>query len=486
MAPFVGRERELATLTTELDRVRAGAGDAKPGRCMLLRGRRRVGKSRLVEELCRRADVPYFFFTASQQGPRELALFTAEIADSTLSNRESISGVTPESWDGALRLLATAVGQQASIVVVDELPYLVDDDPTLEATLQKLWDRTLSELPVLLILVGSDLAMMEALDTHGRAFFQRGRQLVVPPFSPLETGEIVGSPTPADAFDAYLVTGGLPLICDEWPRGLDLWGYLDKTLSEPASALAVSAERTLAAELDGELNARRALEAIGSGERTFTAIGQRSGVSAMTLTRSLDALRLKRIVARETPLSTRKGSDPRYRIEDPYLRFWLRFIGPHMAEIDRGRGDRVLRRTADGWPSWRGRAIEPVIREALRRRDPTDGLVAPGTIGSYWTRSNDPEVDIIAADTSPVAKELLFAGSIKWRDNSPFDMSDLAALAANVQRVPGGSAATPLMAVSRSGTSAQGLAAALGPDDLIEAWKLPDPDGAREGAAIDK
>ncbi len=74
-----------------------------------------------------------------------------------------------------MRLLAAGVEDQLpAIVILDEFPYLVADDPSLEATFQKLWDRVLSKKRILLILVGSDLATLESLDDYDRAFHQRG------------------------------------------------------------------------------------------------------------------------------------------------------------------------------------------------------------------------------------------------------------------------------------------------------------------------
>jgi hypothetical protein len=62
-------------------------------------------------------------------------------------------------------------------------------------------DRTLSKLPVLLILIGSDLAMMEQLNTYRRPFYQRGTELVVSPLNPAEVAGVLDLP-PADALDA--------------------------------------------------------------------------------------------------------------------------------------------------------------------------------------------------------------------------------------------------------------------------------------------
>jgi uncharacterized protein len=154
----------------------------------------------------------------------------------------------PSTWDAALTLLAGILPvDQPSMVVLDEMPYLTREDPGFEGTLQKLFDRTLSRLPVLLVLIGSDLAMMEALNTYGRPFYQRGTEMVVPPLNPAEVAAMLGLP-PAEAIDAYLITGGLPLILDEWPRGASLWDYLESAVRRPTSALIVTGERALSGE----------------------------------------------------------------------------------------------------------------------------------------------------------------------------------------------------------------------------------------------
>ncbi len=70
---------------------------------------------------------------------------------------------------------------------------------------------------MLLVLIGSDLSMMEALNSYGCPFHQRGREMVLGPLNPAEVGRMLGL-DPTEAFDAALVTGGLPLICAEWSR----------------------------------------------------------------------------------------------------------------------------------------------------------------------------------------------------------------------------------------------------------------------------
>ncbi|MEV4706879.1 ATP-binding protein [Actinoplanes sp. NPDC049316] len=470
MVEFVGRQRELASLGNLLAKVRRATDGERPGRCLLMRGRRRIGKSSLVEAFVDQAAGPAMFFTASGASTDiELESFTEAVSASTLPDRDVFAEAQPGNWSAALRQLAGILpDDRPSIVVIDEVPYLAERVDAFEGILQRAWDRELSRKPVLLILIGSDLSMMEALSSYGRPFHQRGTEMVLGPLTPAEVGLMLGL-EPAAAFDAALVTGGLPLICAAWEPGSDVDTFLERELADPVSPLLVSAERSLAAEFPESAMAAAVLSAIGSGERTFTNIARAAGgISHTTLTRALDVLIEKRLVAAELPLSTTPSKERRYRVTDPYLRFWLTFVKPYLPEIERLRGDITVGRVKAGWTSWRGRTIEPLLRDSLARLLPDDTLPSAPVVGSYWTRSNSIEIDVVGADRAPVARELFFLGSIKWLERSPFDDHDMLALQrhrAAVTQEP-----LPLLALSRSGVTAKGLAAAYGPDDLIRAW----------------
>jgi AAA+ ATPase superfamily predicted ATPase len=465
---FVGRGRELAVLDRELAKVKVG--DGRPGRCVMLRGRRRVGKSRLVERFAEQSGTPFLFYAATGASPEaDLERLARDAQSSTLPLANLLSSARPGSWDAAFDVLAAALpDDRPSVVVIDEVPYLMDAEGAFEGILQRAWDRVLETKPILLILIGSDLSMMEALNSYGRPFHQRGREMVLGPLNPAEVGAMLGLGA-AEAFDATLITGGLPLICTEWPQGAGMWDFLSATLSDPVSALLVSAERSLAAEFPLQAQARKVLSAIGSGERTFSNIARAAGgIGGAPLQRSLALLMDKRVVAVDLPLSTRPSRESRYRIADPYLRFWLKLLGPALGEIERGRGDLSLERIRENWTSWRGRAVEPLLREALARLLPDAQLPAAAAIGGYWTRTNDVEIDIVGADRAPVAKELLFVGSVKWLETTPFDDHDLAALLRHRSVLT--AAPIPVVAVSRSGINCSGLNAAYGPTDLLSAW----------------
>ena len=124
MARFVGRVNELALLANHLDQVRRG-GRLDKGQAILLRGRRRVGKSALVTEFVRRSGVPSVYFAAAKGAPLadELAQLTLAIAESDLPRASVARGNSPASLTAALSLLAAALPSDSpSIVVLDEVP----------------------------------------------------------------------------------------------------------------------------------------------------------------------------------------------------------------------------------------------------------------------------------------------------------------------------------------------------------------------------
>lgn len=464
---FVGRRDELARLGRMLDDVRRTGR----GGFVAIRGRRRVGKSRLVDELTRRAGCPSAFFTATQGDPvDEVGRFLDAVARSDLPAATDVrAGLRADSWESALELAARdASWDRPSIVVIDEFPYLVDKDPAIESVLQAVWDRRLQKLPVLLVLIGSDRAVMDALSDHGRPLYDRPREMLVEPLRPAEVGELLELP-PADALDAYLIIGGFPVLALEWGAGRSREDYLADAVADPTSFLVVSAERALAAEFQAEAHARAVLGAIGADARVHKEIAKRTGLTATTLARAFDILVAKGVVDRVTPYSAKPSPrNRRYYVDDPYLRFWLRFVGPGLDEIERGRGELVLERLTAAWNTYRGRAIEPIVVDRVERLLPDRRLPGALYAGGYWTRNGAVEVDIVGGDARPAADRVAFVGSIKWRANGPFTAADTRALLAQRAAVPGADSSTPLIGISRNGFEPDvGLDVELGPDSLV-------------------
>ncbi|MFE3761246.1 hypothetical protein ACFXPI_05710 [Streptomyces sp. NPDC059104] len=103
--------------------------------------------------------------------------------------------------------------------------------------------------------------------------------------------------------------------------------FLCEAVANPLAPLLVAGELSLLGEFPETSHSRAALEAVGSGERTFSTIAaQVGGTGALpsgTLSPLLNTLPAKRVLAAGLPLSAKAdGKNKRYRIADPYLRLW--------------------------------------------------------------------------------------------------------------------------------------------------------------------
>jgi hypothetical protein len=478
---FTGRRAELEMISKRVDHIRR-TGE---GRSMAIRGRRQIGKSRLVQELCDRTGLPYCFHTAVKgaSATEAVNLFHRTLRESSLltdTARALLPTAPPTGgWGDMLRLLAAALPEQPSIVVLDELPWLSEHDSAFDGHLQVTWDRLMSHKPVLLLLLGSDLHMMQRLTEYDRPFYGRADNMILGPFTPAETAAITNL-TGADAIDAQLVTGGLPGLALRWPNGVPALDFLTAEVRDPTSAFFGVPEQALASEFPAPDTTRRVIEAIGgSGGRTFSNIAgeasdQSTPLSSGTLAPLLQRLTgEKQILAVDRPLSTRPSKLAQYRIADSNLRLYLTILRDVHQQALRGRtlaGQEIL---AARWSAWRGNAVEPMIREALTNAAFAGELPWPGVhdVGNWWNRQSTAEIDLVGADRNPVANRVMFAGSIKWQDG-PFDRHHLAELQRDAPLIPGFDAGCGLVVVSRSGTALPPDAVDViwSPDDVVRAW----------------
>jgi uncharacterized protein len=438
---------------------------------LALRGRRQIGKSRLVEEFIARSGAGAVFYTASRQSAaEELRNFGEQLASSATAAAAVAAAGPIGSWEAALTIAAAdASARRPLVLVIDELPFLIESEPAIEAILQKQWDRRLEALPVLLVLIGSDLSMMAALSSYGRPLYGRLTEMTVGPLSPAAIGDLLKL-APAAALDAHLAIGGFPRLAEIWRRGEDLWKFLRRELQNPESPLIVLGERSLAAEFPAELKARAALEAIGAGERVFTAILQRAKMSNKTLETTLATLAAKRVIDRTLPYSAQpRPKLSRYHVADPYLRFWLRFIGPSIPALERGRGDLVHQQIRERWSSYACHAIEPLVREAIQTLLPDPRFGAAEYVGSFWNRNGSVEVDLVGGRDQTTSEQIDFVGSIKWRERDDFDRADFSRLIQHRALIPGANDDTLLLGVSRHGFSVDGLDVRLTPEEILAA-----------------
>lgn len=178
MEHFYGRNEELQKLNRRY---------AKDNfECVIIYGRRRVGKTTLINRFCQ--DKPTIFFSALNTTEKEnLAALSRAIW--SYERPESETAPLYASYDAAFAELTALVQEQRLVVVIDEYPYLAKAMPAISSMLQHLIDHKWQTSKMYLILCGSSMSFMEqqVLGQESPLYGRRTGQFKIEPLDYKET-----------------------------------------------------------------------------------------------------------------------------------------------------------------------------------------------------------------------------------------------------------------------------------------------------------
>lgn len=402
---FVNRKDELARLEDWWARPGVGMG--------IVWGRRRVGKTALIEEFAeaRRA---VFHTGSGRPSGAELEALSRAAAPLLRDGVRDLEARPFADWDDALESLAQAARNEPLLLVLDELPAIVETAPELPALIRAAWDRLRSKSKLKLLLCGSAVRVMEAMQEERAPLYGRlDVALLLHPFRPHEAALMLPSLSPARRALVWGLLGGMPLYLRWWDQSASVRANLARLACVPGGQLLTEGQLVLATEGEGGDLARQALYAIAAGRTRFNEIEQAIRADPR---RTLDRLVALRLVERIAPVT----EDPRrtrrrvYRIADNFLAFWLGLLDRYRPEIERGLGDSILPVLLDSIDDRMGGPWEEAFRDHLRRLaaagDLGDDVVA---IGPFWTAGADPaEIDAVAL--AGRRREAVLLGEAKW------------------------------------------------------------------------
>jgi AAA+ ATPase superfamily predicted ATPase len=332
---FIGRDRELEVLV-EL-------AEGRSPELFVLYGRRRVGKTELLQRFCegRRA----VYFQAAQVREKDnLRAFRDALADVL---GDAVGAVTFEDWNAALRFTADRADGERLVIVLDEFPYLCEANKGLPSILQRFWDSTGKKSKLMLVLCGSQVSFMEeeVLSERSPLFGRRTAQRRLQPLPPPDTIGFFPNWSVQDRVLAYGILGGMPAYLRRFDDTRSLSENIFREVLRPEGYLFEEVQFLLRNELTSPATYNSILSAVARGERKVGDIALMVGVDSTTANKYLSVLRDLGLVERvipitETdPLRSRRGS---YHISDRFLAFHFRHVQPNVSLINAGRGARVL------------------------------------------------------------------------------------------------------------------------------------------------
>src|SRR5262245_28010892 len=361
----------------EIERLRA-AFRARGSTLVCVYGRRRVGKSRLVTEAL--ATVPSVYYLADE---RDQHLQRRALAQEIGRLVPGFAQVEYPDWDALFDRWADSAPAGA-VLAIDELPYLVSAAPELPSLLQRRIDRATTGSHWLLC--GSSQRMMHGIVLDAAApLYGRAREILkVEPLAPPFVSDGLGLRRAEDVVASYATWGGIPRYW-ELARGKPLAAAQRDLVLDRLGVLHDEPVRLLHDELRDTMQAHSILSLIGQGCHRLSAIAGRLEKPATSLVRPIALLVDLGLVKRELPFGEhpRRSKRARYRIADPFVRYWYRFVDPNRSLLQAGQLDRV--QTGAEWPSHIAEIWEEVVRASVGQVD-IDGT-RWGPADAWWGRA---------------------------------------------------------------------------------------------------
>jgi AAA+ ATPase superfamily predicted ATPase len=428
--PFYNRTHELERLGRRWD-----TGEAQ---IFTLWGRRRVGKSALLLRFAR--DKRHLYFEAtSGTATDQLSDFSVRLAEAT--GRTVLSAHT---WRAALDAVADWAQQAGPVLVVlDEFQYIAKESGDIGSIINVWWRERGEGLPIFLVLSGSEIGFFEreVVNYSATTYGRRSGQLRLRPFRPADVALFLPDWSSEDRIAAYAIFGNMPYYLSQIRPEQDIAENILNVILMSDGLLHEEARLLLEQEFSDAAGYFSVLRAIASGQTRVSQIAMRTGVRGGTarVSHMLEALQGMWLVERAVPvtvLDPQRSRQSFYRILDPYLRFWFRFVLPsHDRLLDAGGAQRHLRRRVmpqlDEFVS--APAFEEICQSWLLHE------VDAARTGRWWgkvremrggdLRDVDRELDVVAVDDDG---RVLALGSCKWTiGEMPYsELNKLKALAA--------------------------------------------------------
>ncbi|MBN9305888.1 MAG: AAA family ATPase [Devosia sp. 67-54] len=401
---FVGRERELARLNEELSRPRASL--------IVVSGRRRVGKSRLLLEAVKSRQT-VFFQAARVSSELNLEAFKQRVAAS-LGASPVLDGIN--EWEGVFHYISQQATEDRGnvVVVIDEFPYITDNDKSLPSILQRFWDEEIrKDGRMKLILCGSSISQMEELFAERNPLYGRATTpMIVRPLPLRDAAMFFPDYSAEDLIVAHAVFGGMPYYLQLCDQQADLRTNIINLLLSETGALVDEPNTLLQSELRDPAFYSSILSAIAQGCTTTNEIAGRIGRSdTRSLGPYLETLaRLDLISVSRSMDASEKARNLHLTLNDRLIAFWHWFVRPNLTAIAEGHGNEVYDSViAPKFSEYMGTAFEPICLDHVRQFGKESMGSSAQKVGQIW--GADYDIDVAGL----LLNGTFFYGECKWR-----------------------------------------------------------------------
>ncbi len=400
---FYGRERELGLLKQLQSDVR----EKGMSRFVVVTGRRRIGKTRLIDEAIHSnpAMPRIYLYVASQLAKSNLSDLGREIQVAL----DIPYPIALTGYKDALRLIFEESEKRPITLILDEFQNFETVDPSVFDSLQELWDRYHTRSKLLLITCGSVVSSMRKIFEDGKAplFARESAFIRLEPFDPALLKVIFRDYkenfSGNDLLALYSLTGGVA----QYVQSMLTSGAttLDAMVNHAllfSSGFTAEAQLMIASEFKANATSmNEILMAISQGKNKRTEL---TSLFDFNISGHLNQLEnLYGLIERTEPIAENgaKRKRIRYELGDALLDFWYTFCLPNLKMLQSPNPSAIVKEIEAGYPTWAGRVLERLYRRHFRNL----GLFTD--VGPWWDKKGENEIDLVALNSTE--KRIVFA-----------------------------------------------------------------------------
>ena len=404
---FIGREREMGALN-KLYR-------SDKFEFAVIYGRRRVGKTALINEFIKNKKAIYFIGVESN-AKQNLENFSKSILEcgTGLSLDTSFA-----SFQSALEYVFTLAEKERIVLAIDEYPYVARSSKSLASTVQLLIDKYKDTSKLMLILCGSSMSFMEdhVLSYKAPLYGRKTAQMKISPFDFEETCRYFPAAADEDKALIYGIVGGTPQYLLQINDKLSIEENIKDTYLNPNSPLFEEPSNLLKQEVREPAIYNAIITAIATGASRMSEIASKVGENTNVCSIYLKNLLSLGIVQKETPYGEKASRKSIYSIGDNMFRFWYRFVPENNSIIARSASDLAYKRIEPHLSEYMGSVFEEICKQYLWKQLLCGNSPIEFTsLGRWWgndaKEKKQVEIDIMGEADKTTA---LF-GECKWKN----------------------------------------------------------------------
>ncbi len=391
---MIGRKEELLYLNELFE--------SKDFEFLVMYGRRRVGKTTLLQEFSKHSNS--IFFPAREKND------SLNLYDFSKIIQLHFEGdfIAPfQSWEAAFEYIGNRVVDRTAIII-DEFPYIIEENPSVKSILQHTIDHIFKTKNIFLILCGSSVSVMEN-EIMGRKSPLHDRQtatLEIKPFDYLDASLFFEKYSYEDQLLAYGILGGIPRYLEAFDTSRSIKDNIASRIIRNGAYLYEEPDNLLKAELRDTNTYNSILSAIASGKNRIIEIADFIHEDRTKVSKYLYTLQTLRLIDKWVPCGeSQKSKRSIYVIKDNFLKFWFRYEFTNNGYYEMLGANEAANEIMNDISNFMGDIFESITKEFLFRQAKKRKLpFVPFMIGKWWgtnpvLKAQD-DVDVLALDKS--------------------------------------------------------------------------------------